>query len=72
MYLFYDRVKEVCRKQNTTITTVLKKIGVTTASVGNWKKGTIPNGNILIKLSKELNVSIDYLLELTDNPEINK
>lgn len=70
--MFYERVKQVCKEKNTTITAVLKKIGVTTASVGNWKKGALPSGPVLRKLSEELNVSVDYLLELTDNPEINK
>lgn len=33
---------------------------------------TIPNGKILIALADKLEVSVDYLLERTDNPEVNK
>lgn len=70
--MFYERVKEECKKRNTTITTVLKKIDVSTSVTGNWKRGELPKADTLIKLSKELNISVDYLLELTDNPDINK
>lgn len=70
--MFYKRVKEECKKNNTTITAVLKKIGVSTSETGNWKRGELPKSDTLIKLSKELNVSVDYLLELTNNPDINK
>lgn len=39
----------------------------------NYERGDvdIPT-EILIKLSKHYNVSVDYILEITDNPIINK
>jgi len=69
--MFYERLNYICKSRNTTITTLLKKLKINTGLTGYWKKGKIPNGETLIKIANELNVSIDYLLERTNNPEIN-
>lgn len=37
-------------------------LGLTSQSLGNYKKGSIPDGNNLIMISKKLNLSIDWLL----------
>ena len=48
---------------NTTPTAALKALHISTRSLGNWKKGTIPSGDIILKLSTHLNVSCDFLLK---------
>lgn len=60
--MFYDNLKHICENQGLKITPVVIECGGSSGSIANWKKGTIPNGEILVKLSKRLNVSIDYLL----------
>ncbi len=70
--MFYERLKILAKARNKKLTTILKELGIHTSYTGVWKKGTLPNINVLIKLQKYFNVSIDYLLGLTDNPEINK
>lgn len=60
--MFYDNLKRICENQGLKITPVVIECGGSSGSIANWKKGTIPNGEILVKLSKRLNVSIDYLL----------
>ncbi len=60
--MFYDNLKEACKNNNTTPTEVLKTLEISTGSLGNWKNGVLPKGEILAKLSTHLNVSADYLL----------
>ena len=60
--MFYDNLKEACKNNNTTPTEVLKTLAISTGSLGNWKNGVLPKGEILAKLSTHLNVSADYLL----------
>ena len=70
--MFYEFLKKLCEKKGTTVTGLCKEIGVSPGVQSNWKTGTIPNGKILIALADKLEVSVDYLLERTDNPEVNK
>ncbi|OUQ56361.1 hypothetical protein B5E58_10970 [Tyzzerella sp. An114] len=60
--MFYNRLKKICELKDTNPTQLLKDINVSTGSLGNWKKGILPKGDILIKISTHLDVSIDYLL----------
>ena len=70
--MFYERLKKLCAEKNTTVTTLLNNLNMSTGSTGRWKIGVLPNGETLIKISDYFNVSVDYLLEQTDKPEINK
>lgn len=70
--MFYDRIRLLCEVRNKKITTVLKELEIHTSYTGLWKKGKLPNIKDLMKIQKYFNVSLDYLMELTDNPEINK
>lgn len=67
--MFYEQLKKACKEKNTTITAVLKKIGVGTANGTYWKNGSVPSSDIVIQLSEFLNVSTDYLLTGKDNQE---
>lgn len=60
--MFYDRLQQCCTKIGTTPTALAKELSISTSNVTNWKKGTMPNGEVLIRLSEFLDVSIDYLL----------
>ena len=59
---FYKRLTELCIKKSITITSMLKDIGASTQSKTKWKNGTIPNGEMLVKVAEYLDTSIDYLL----------
>ena len=67
--MFYSRLKQVCKDKGTTATTVLKQLNISTGAVGNWKKGSLPTGDILVALSTYLDVSIDYLVLGKQPPE---
>mgnify|MGYP000338375820 CR=1 FL=1 len=70
--MFYERIKKIAKDNGKPITAILKELEIPTSYTGFWKKGKMPNAEILIKLSNYFNVSVDYMLELTDNPNINK
>ena len=61
--MFYDQLKQACKDNNTSITAVLKKIGIGTANGTYWKNGSSPSSDIVIQLSEFLNVSTDFLLK---------
>ena len=49
------------------------EIGIGKNSVADWeKRGNSPDGETLIKIANHFDVSVDYLLGRTDNPDINK
>lgn len=47
--------------------------GISTGNISDWKKGkSKPKIEAIEKIADYLNCSIDFLLNRTDNPEINK
>ena len=60
--LFYDNLKAACDKNGLKVTPIVTACGGAKGSISNWKKGAIPNSDIVMKLSVRLNVSTDYLL----------
>ena len=60
--MFYLRLQKLCEKNNTSITALLKELGLSTGSTGNWKKGQLPKGDILKKLAERLDTSIDFIV----------
>lgn len=41
---------------------MLQELGLSTGSTGNWKRGQLPKGDILVKIANYLNTSIDYII----------
>lgn len=60
--MFYERLRLLCKEKNTSVTTMLKELNLSTGSTGYWKKGKLPNGEVLVQISEYLNTSIDYLI----------
>lgn len=60
--MFYDRLKQICADKNTSVTKMLREIGLSSANTGYWKKGQLPKGDALLKISEYLGVSADLLL----------
>lgn len=60
--MFWARYQQLCEEKGFKPHSVLKELGISSGSAFNWKKGTLPNGEILIKISQALECSIDYLL----------
>lgn len=66
--MFYEHINRVCSEKGMKLTPLLKEIGVSTGITGRWKKGGVPGIDIVNKLADKLGVSVDYLLEKTDDP----
>lgn len=67
--MFYDNLNALCKSNGTTVTAVLKELKISTSKGTAWKSGAVPKGGILSKLADYFNVSTDYLLGNTDNPQ---
>lgn len=59
---FYERLRFICKEKGTTVTNMLSNLGIATGSTGNWKRGSLPNGDVLMKIADYLDTSIDYIL----------
>lgn len=70
--MFWKRFSELCNKNNISANAVCSKLGFSTAAATHWKNGTMPKGDILVKIADYFGVSVDYLLGRTSiGSEIN-
>lgn len=60
--MFYEQLQKACKKKKTSVTAMLKAIGVSTSNGTYWKNGSAPTIDMIVKISEFLNVSCDYLL----------
>lgn len=60
--MFYTQLKKLCALNNTSPTAVTEFLGMSRGSMSNWKKGTTPNGDIIVRFAEHFNVSTDYFL----------
>lgn len=64
-----NRLKEIRKKRNLTLKQVGKMVGVSEPTISNYETGKRePDFDILCRLADVLEVSTDYLLEMTDDP----
>lgn len=68
--MFFEQLKKACQMRNTSVTAVTLQLSISKSNVTNWKNGTIPNGDIIIRLSELLGVTTDFLLKGTDEQSI--
>ena len=69
----YRRIRDLREDKDLTQTQLAKEINVSQRTYSYYENGerTIPP-EILVALAKFYNVSVDYILELSDNPIPNK
>lgn len=70
-FVNYERFCKLCKDNGTTPTAFTLKLGLSKGNASSWKRGGNPSVEILIKIANEFNCSIDYLLNRTDNQDIN-
>ena len=70
--MVYRRVRELREDNNFTQKEIAKMLSCSQQVYSNYELGQrdIPT-DILIKLSKFYNTSVDYILGISDNPNIN-
>jgi len=59
---FYRFLTTACDEKGKTPNWVVNKLGLSSSTVNNWKRGHIPSGDILYRIACCLGVSIDSLL----------
>lgn len=60
--MFYQRLHEICKQKGTTVTRMVKEIGLSSANLSNWKNGRLPKTEIAFKIAEYLEVSIYDLM----------
>lgn len=60
--MFYEQLKKLCDTNATSPTAVTELLGMSRGSMSNWKKGTTPNGDIIVRFAEHFNISTDYFL----------
>ena len=66
-----ERLDALAKSQGLSRNKLLLACGVK-EYVGNLQKGRLPKVDTIDKIADYCNVSVDYLLGRTDNPEVNR
>lgn len=64
-----QKIKNLADEKNTTFAEIERKTGISNGQIRRWDKSS-PKAENLQKVATYLNVSTDYLLGLTDNPNM--
>ena len=73
MIVFKEHLRTIRKDKKVTQKEVAIAVGVTERNYQDWEYGnTKPGFDALIALADYFNVSIDYLVGRTDNPNISK
>lgn len=69
-----DNIEYLCNENNISISKMLADLGLARGLVSNWRKrGTIPSGDIVLKIANYFDVSTDFLLgieEFSVHPDV--
>ena len=60
--MFWTRYLQICEEHGVKPHAVLRELGISTGSAANWKKGSLPTGEILNKLAAYFDVSVEYII----------
>ena len=70
---FSTRLRELRKSKNVNQTALGNDVGVTLKQIQRYEHGlNEPTLSVLIALADYFNVSVDYLLGRTDNPDVNQ
>jgi len=61
--MFFEQLTKACKMRNISVTNLTSRLEISKSNVTNWKNGTIPNGEVIIRISDFLGVSTDFLLK---------
>ena len=67
------RLKELRKQKHISQIKLAMDLSVSQNTISRYEQGERESGyDMLVKIADYFNVSVDYLLERTDNPEINR
>ena len=55
---FQENLNRICKERGTTLTGLIKKMGLSTSKVSRWNEGALPKQEMLTRLAEELNCSV--------------
>ncbi len=68
--IFCERLRTLRVSQNLTLEQLANELSLVKQTIGNWEKGVrTPSLEASIALSEFFNVSLDYLVGISDNPK---
>lgn len=68
--IFCERLRTLRLSQNLTLEQLANELNLVKQTIGNWEKGVrTPSLEASIVLAEFFNVSLDYLVGLSDNPK---
>ena len=70
MFFTFEKIKELADKQGISLNKLEEKLGFSRNTIYNMKKST-PNVERVSMIADYFNVSTDYLLGRTDNPNVS-
>lgn len=69
---FSDRISELRKKEGITLAQLGEVAGISKSGVSHWEKSNIvPNADVLAKLAIYFGVTVDYLLGIEDETDVN-
>lgn len=60
--MFYELLKEVCKKKRTSPSAVCLALGMSKSNVTKWKAGRSPKIDTVVRIAKHLNVPVMRLI----------
>lgn len=62
----YERIAKLAEEQGLSICKLEQMASVANGTIGKWRNGRGATVETIVKIAKTLNVSVDYLLGITD------
>jgi transcriptional regulator with XRE-family HTH domain len=67
--MFSQRLKMARKTKRLTQSEFASRLGISTPTVSSWERGqSFPTVGVLVKIARELEVSLDYLVGLVEDP----
>ena len=63
---FYEALKTVCSKKNTSPSAVVLALGMSKSNITKWKQGVSPRLDVVIRIANHLGVSTASLVRETE------
>lgn len=67
-----DRILALLKENGITAKKLTSDLEISNSSVSDWKKGSKPSCDVVVKLAQYFGVSTDYILLGKDSPSISK
>lgn len=61
--MFFEQLSKACKDKNISVTNLTTILAISKSNVTHWKNGTLPNSEVVIRISNYLGVSTDFLLK---------